>query len=181
MALDRNFFNSINLTPVRNKYYDISAVDNLLVDIRRQAEFINRRYTDMGEELEKAQEAREDYRRKGQVLSQEILSLREELEEARKRAEEAEEKAAALESMADNAGRHLPEDCEQLLSLQSMPAADSRVEEMYAAMKGIYASGLELLEKQWARYRADSALGEVPADLSSKVGKIASVLQEING
>ena len=199
MALDRNYFNSINLEPVKKKYYDISEVDNLLVDIRRQAEFINRRYTDMNEELGKALESKEDYRKKGQILSQEIISLREELEDLRgeleelrtraetaeSRAAEAEEKASELEDALSRGGRHLqseqlqPENDRQAFSAEAAIAAE-RVEEMYVSMKGIYASGLELLEKQWSRYKEDSSAGDIPADLSSKIGKIASALNEIN-
>lgn len=97
MALDRNYFNSIRLEPVKRKFYDIYSVDNLLVDIRRQAELMNHRYDELREDLEEENGIREDLRKKGQILSEEILSLREELQKSEQKASDAEAKAAEAE------------------------------------------------------------------------------------
>lgn len=50
MALDRDYFNSIDLKPVKKKYYSLEEVDALLVDIRAKALAAN-------EETEKLKDA----------------------------------------------------------------------------------------------------------------------------
>ena len=89
MELDRSYFNSIRLNTHRGKFYDVDAVDRLLVDIRSRADALNREIVssrDKVAEMEKTNEAlREENNElflKGQALSQEILSLREELKAA---------------------------------------------------------------------------------------------------
>lgn len=179
MALDRNYFNSINLDPIKRKYYDVTAVDNLLVDIRKQAELINHRYEDMKQELDSALNAREDYRQKGQALSQEIIVLREKLAEAERRAEEAEDRAAALEVIADNvSGKHLAQP--QTIIEDTQPAME-KITEMYSFMREMLTAGIENLDREWQSFSSASVSGEkTPSDLSQKIGKIAAALQEIN-
>ena len=89
MELDRSYFNSIRLNTRRGKYYDVEAVDKLLVDIRSRADALNREVISSREKLAEAEKAAEALREennelflKGQALSQEILSLREELRAA---------------------------------------------------------------------------------------------------
>ena len=89
MELDRSYFNNIRLSTHRGKFYDVDAVDRLLVDIRSRADALNREVVSSREkmaEMEKTNEAlREENNElflKGQALSQEILALREELRAA---------------------------------------------------------------------------------------------------
>ena len=89
MELDRSYFNSIRLNTRRGKYYDVEAVDKLLVDIRSRADTLNREVLTSREKLAEAERTAEALREennelflKGQALSQEILSLREELRAA---------------------------------------------------------------------------------------------------
>ena len=89
MDLDRNYFNSIRLNTRRGKYYDVEAVDKLLVDIRSKADTLNREVQSSREKLAEAERTADALREennelflKGQALSQEILSLREELKAA---------------------------------------------------------------------------------------------------
>ena len=89
MELDRNYFNSIRLSTHRGKYYDVEAVDRLLVDIRSRADALNREVLaarDKVAELERTNESLQEENSelflKGQALSQEILALREELRAA---------------------------------------------------------------------------------------------------
>lgn len=187
MALDRNYFNSIELNPIKMRYYDITAVDNILVDIRKQAELINRRYDDMHRELESVKAAREEYKTKGQALSQEIVALRNELSEMTQRAEEAEERAAAFETMADRNSRHLSQGSNGTESVQESIGAPmsvqpdlSKVEELYNSMKRIYLSGIETLDNQWQSFlKSVEDPGDI-SDLSSKIERIAKTIQEIN-
>ena len=92
MELDRNYFSSIRLTAHRGKYYDVEAVDRLLVDIRRKADILNREILDSREKLAEAMKTADELRDEnsnllleGQTLNQEILSLREQLKEATER------------------------------------------------------------------------------------------------
>ena len=89
MELDRSYFNSIRLNTHRGKFYDVEAVDRLLVDIRSRADALNREVIASREKLAEAEKTAEALREennelflKGQALSQEILSLREELRAA---------------------------------------------------------------------------------------------------
>ena len=89
MELDRNYFNSIRLNTHRGKYYDVEAVDRLLVDIRSKADTLTKEVLSAREKLAEAERTAETLRDenadlflKGQALSQEILSLREELRAA---------------------------------------------------------------------------------------------------
>lgn len=122
MALDRNYFNGIRLDPVKRKYYDIYAVDNLLVDIRRQSELMNQRYEAQRSELEDANAGKEDLRRKGQILSEEILSLRETLQKTEQRALEAEKKTEEAEQRLKEQGQKLEASEMQLKDLQKKAA-----------------------------------------------------------
>ena len=89
MSLDKSYFNSIRLDTFRHKFYSVEAVDRLLVDIRSQADSMNRELEASARQLEEAQktaqtltEENADLLSKGQALSQEILSLREDLKAA---------------------------------------------------------------------------------------------------
>ena len=89
MDLDRSYFNSIRLNTHRGKYYDVDAVDRLLVDIRSRADSLNKEVIAAREKLAEAVKTADTLREentelflKGQALSQEILSLREELKAA---------------------------------------------------------------------------------------------------
>ncbi len=89
MELDRCYFNSIRLNTHRGKYYDVEAVDRLLVDIRSKADVLNREILSCHEKVAGAEKIANTLREKnnelflkGQALSQEILSLREELRAA---------------------------------------------------------------------------------------------------
>ena len=89
MELDRNYFNQIRLNTRRGKFYDIEAVDRLLVDIRSRADSMNREYASVCQKLAEAlqtvdtlREENTDLFMKGQALSQEVLTLRDELKAA---------------------------------------------------------------------------------------------------
>ena len=89
MDLDRTYFNSIRLNTHRGKYYDVDAVDRLLVDIRSKADLLMKEVRTSREQLAEAEKTVDALRDentdlflKGQALSQEILALREELRAA---------------------------------------------------------------------------------------------------
>ena len=89
MSLDKSYFNSIRLDTFRHRFYSVEAVDRLLVDIRAQADTMNRELEASARKLSAAQQTAEtlteenrDLLLKGQALSQEIISLREDLKAA---------------------------------------------------------------------------------------------------
>ena len=89
MSLDKSYFNSIRLDTFRHRFYSVEAVDRLLVDIRAQADTMNRELEASARKLSAAQQSAEtlteenrDLLLKGQALSQEIISLREDLKAA---------------------------------------------------------------------------------------------------
>ena len=89
MSLDKSYFNSIRLDTFRHRFYSVEAVDRLLVDIRAQADAMNRELEASARKLSEAQQTAEtlteenrDLLSKGQALSQEIISLREDLKAA---------------------------------------------------------------------------------------------------
>ena len=89
MSLDKAYFNAIRLDTYRRKFYSVDAVDRLLVDIRAQADALNRELDTARRNLAEEQqtgitlkEENRDLLSKGQTLSQEIVSLREDLKAA---------------------------------------------------------------------------------------------------
>lgn len=181
MALDRNYFNSIDLSPIKRKFYDITAVDNLLVDIRKQAEMINHRFEDMQTAWETAKTSRDEYLMKGQALSQEIIVLRNELEGLKNRAEKAESRVEELEAMLYSSQKNFCEDIDEKRNeVAEEGYAFEKMEEMVASMKNIYLSGIETLDKQWKEFQEKNVSEPVPPDIIGKVGKIAETLMEIN-
>ncbi|MDO5444097.1 MAG: hypothetical protein Q4F31_00565 [Eubacteriales bacterium] len=180
MALDRNYFNSIDLNPVKKKFYDITAVDNLLVDIRKQAELINHRYEDMQSELDNAKSSRDDYKVKGQALSQEIVVLRNELEGLKNRAGKAEMRVQELEELLSRNEKNHDSLADEKSDETATGYGLERIEEMVNSMKNIYLSGIETLDKQWQDFKEDTSSELILPDISGKVGKIAETLMEIN-
>lgn len=83
MLLDKEFFNSISLQPEKKKYFNMSEVNSLLVDIRSRAQQTEEEIDSLSSKLEKSEASAElfrtkaeEYRIKGQALSKEVLSLR---------------------------------------------------------------------------------------------------------
>lgn len=131
MELDRNYFNSIRLSTHRGKYYDIEAVDRLLVDIRSKADALTKEVFSLREKLAEAERTAEGLRDentdlflKGQALSQEILSLREEL-----RAAQAGEASLIPESEENNPPEEAPEQEEP--EQEERPAWEAEDEDFY--------------------------------------------------
>ena len=58
MALDREYFNSIDLKPVRKKFYPVEDVDALLVDIRKNALAANDELESLKKQLAESEKKR---------------------------------------------------------------------------------------------------------------------------
>ena len=171
MALDQEYFDSIEIEVVRKKYYNANKVEAVFADIRRQAEELNRENEALRRELDKqrsrktelsqaAISARDIYRRmidKARAESEEMLAqAREESEAIR---------AAALQQQ---------EDC-----ARQVGACLGRV-------RRAQEEAIEGLSREWQRflcglYPEDRPEQQIPADLSDKVDAIARELSQIGG
>ena len=128
MALDKAYFNAIRLDTYRRKFYSVDAVDRLLVDIRSQADTLNRELDTARRSLAEEQqtgislkEENRDLLSKGQTLSQEIVSLREDLKTAE--AVVVDKEALRAEVLAE-AGA----EAEQIIAKARSEAEEIRVE-----------------------------------------------------
>ena len=163
MSLDKSYFNSIRLDTYRHKFYSIEAVDRLLVDIRSQADSLNRELEASGRKLAEAQQTAEtltdenrDLLSKGQALSQEIISLREDLKAAEAvvvdkealRAEiigqanaEADELLSAARAEAEQCVTSARSEAEQCITSarteaeQCLSAAETKADELLSAAR----------------------------------------------
>lgn len=191
MALDRNYFNNIELEPLRRKYYDVRAVDALLVDIRSKAEMMNRETETLQEKLSQAEamitELRadnEDLFKKGEALSQEVTALRTDLKEARALITESFDNCT-LEPEPEEKNAPAEEAKTSDKILQEAGASRARamqmLENLFERTKEMQSGILEQLDDQWEAFLngVKNSREAVPEDLGSKVESIAKELREI--
>lgn len=171
MTLDREYFNKIGLEAVRKKYYGISEVDSLLVDIRARAEALIARNEALEKENAALRSCNEDLRMKGQVLSQEILSLRSRLQEDEARAETPASAAPVTAAVQ--------QDPSPALAARQQEYIIRRAEAMYSGMKDMHEKAIEDLNRQWQEFLCDFSDTEAPEDLGHKIGLIAREIYEI--
>lgn len=184
MLLDRDFFSSITLNEYRSRYYDISEVDALLVEIRRQADELNTRCCELQARLNEAEtqadawhEKAEGYRRKGIFLSKELVSLRNQLKELQDRPATHMDNNIRAEKFSPGDAEN--EDITGSLRAQQEYAI-RKAETMFNSMKEIHASAIRQLNAQWQDFLAGlENPTEIPADLTQKVSSIAKELNEI--
>lgn len=170
MPLDREYFNRISLGAVRKRYYEISEVDSLLVDIRAKAEELIKRNEALESENAQLRSVNEDLRMKGQVLSQEILSLRSRLDssEADRSPAPGPSAAAAAAPVSDPG-----------LAARQQDYIIRRAEAMYSGMKAMHEGAIEELNRQWQEFLCDFSDTEAPEDLGHKIGLIAREIHEL--
>lgn len=171
MALDKTYFDAIELDVVKKKYYNAKKVDAVLSDIRHQAQEL----TAENERMRAALSALADRRVE---LGDAMLSgqgiYRGIVEKANARAEEivsaAEKRAAAISEEAQ----------------KQREESVRRTERLFNTMKQQHLAAIEALNGEWQQYLCslypDDAPGEaapqeeVPDDLSDKVDAIARQL-----
>ena len=165
MALSREYFNSIELTRMHRKYYDIAEVDSLLVDIRRQALEMEREIEDLKSELNDSGHQKAE-------LGEAILS-------ARTMANQIilEAKQEAAEIIKNTAGDRTSVD---RIRSESQEEIIGRVGEAFEAVKKHYEQGIEETNRLWQDILAVLVSDTEPEDLKQKVGRVASELSEIS-
>ena len=193
MALDRNYFNNIELEPLRRKFYDIEAVDALLVDIRSKAEMMNREAEALREKAANAEAVisslraeNEELFKKGEELSREVTALRGDLEEARAKSAETSEKyeksTLAPEWAEEREAKEKAENSARIL--QEAKACRARamqaLENLFDRTREMQADMMDQLDDQWEAFLSGVRNEEqAPEDLGAKVENIARELREI--
>ena len=193
MALDRNYFNNIELEPLRRKFYDIEAVDALLVDIRSKAEMMNREAEALREKAANAEAVisslraeNEELFKKGEELSREVTALRSDLEEARAKSAETSEKyeksTLAPEWAEESKAQEKNRDSAKIL--QEAKACRARamqaLENLFERTREMQAGVIDQLDDQWEEFLSGVKKEEqAPEDLGAKVENIARELREI--
>jgi DivIVA protein. len=178
-TLDRYYFNSLNLEPVKRKYYDISSVDSVLLDIRTKAETLNKE----NEELKASVKAKDT----------ELQSLREELREAEKRKNELNdavlEARARYKEIMDRANsdaaniRHEALEEKQIMEERARRRQEYAVEkisEICGRMRESHTAQIEELNLMFQQFLCGLEEEDAPIDLSRKIGRIAKEVREID-
>ena len=169
MALDKEYFDAIDLEVVKKKYYNAKKVEAVFRDIQRQAAALEAdnermraaisaladRRVELGDAVISGQGVYRGIVEKANARAQEIVA-------------EAERRAAGIEKR----------------SQQRQEEAVRRTERLFNAMKRQYQSAIDAINGEWQRYlcsldseeaetpeAADTS--EAPDDLSDKVDAIA--------
>ena len=179
MALDRNYFNKIVLEPVRRKYYSLTDVDNLLVDIRSQAtamlqeaESASARVISAEQQAEALCRENTELRANAEALSREVSSLRAEIEELKLN----NDSLLAVQQQSQQRAARPVTDSEDRAALLA------RVERFYVSARDSYVHAISHLDEEWQSLSAEAGVqppSAVPEDLSQKVSSIARELEEI--
>lgn len=150
--LNNEFFNSLRFNKVRRKYYDATAVDTVLLDIRIRAEEMNKELSGLRRTLSEKD------------VEIEILKAR--LLQAEAKADDA---------LKANSAAKNKNEADQNTAL-------SMVGDFYSKVRTGYERQLEDLNEMWQSFLCNYGSQDepVPDDLESKIGRIASEIREID-
>ena len=173
MALDKDYFDSIQIDVVKKKYYNANKVEAVFTDIRRQAEELMAE----NESLRGRLRSQEDQRA---ALGDAVFSAQ---EVSRLIIDNANKQAAAILADAEAIRRRAVLETERQsdYSVQLVESCLRQVREQQAA-------ALETVNAAWQQYLcglypedmpSKPAEEEVPADLSEKVDAIARELEAL--
>lgn len=177
MALDRNYFNNIVLEPVRKKYYSIQDVDNLLMDMRnqangmlREAEALSGRAFSAEQQADALRKENSELRTNAETLSREVSSLRAEVDELKLN----NDSLRVVQKQAQQNAR-------PMTNKEYRAALLARVEKFYVSTRDAYVSAISQLDDEWNSLSEETKakVEEVPSDLSQKISSIARELEEI--
>ena len=172
MALDKEYFDSIQIDVVKKKYYNANKVEAVFSDIRRQAEELIAE----NESLRSQLRSQEDDRA---ALGDAVYSAQ---EVYRLIVEKANQEAAAILAEAEAVRRSamLENERQSDYSIQLVESCLRQVREQQVA-------ALETVDAAWQRYlcglypepQGKTEVEAPPADLSEKVGAIARELEAL--
>lgn len=162
MALNKEYFDSINIDVVKKKYYNANKVNAVFEDIRLQAEALMAE----NELLRTSAGSKDDIA--DAILSARII--------AQKIVQEANEEANAILAAAEKQREELLRDAQA-----KQEYATKRVERCFNSMRAHQLACMEALNSEWQEYLCgldDAVIAEeeeenVPADLKNKVSALA--------
>ena len=178
--LDRDYFNSIDLTSIKRKYYDVTAVDSILVDIRIKANEMNKelarlqsQVASQAAEIEQLRQSVRESENNKLELGNAVISAHAAYNEIVERANaEAEKIISEANSQKEAAEKQAQE---------SQNLALNKIEEFYSAVKSGYENQIDMLNELWQKFLCGlDDEKTAPSDLSEKVGRIASEIREID-
>lgn len=157
--LDRNYFNNLELDPVKGKYYPVDRVDDILVDIRRQA-------LEMNSEIEKLRLQISENNKQKDEISEAVIAAK-----------------AACKEIIEKANLEAAEIVESTKSSIDIPSHSEEyyiqiISEMYSDMKADYEKTVEQMTSRWQRFLINLE-DDVPEDLKSKVSSIAKEVRQM--
>ena len=171
MALDKDYFDSIQIDVVKKKYYNANKVEAVFSDIRRQAEALMEENAELRRRL-RGQDDRRAELGEAVYSAQEVYRLI--VEKANQRAAEILAEAEAMRRSA-----LLETQRQSDYSVQLVESCLRRVREQQKA-------SLESIDAAWQQYlcglypdQEEPAQEEAPADLSEKVDAIAREMQAL--
>ena len=185
MALNKEYFDAINIDVVKKKYYNANKVNSVLEDIRTQAELMYRENLSMKAQLDAINGRKSE-------ISDAVLSAqgiyRDIVEKAARRAEEivkeAERKAASTLREAEEKSAELAAQA-QIQQEHSVKHAEA----LFEKLRNQHQASLNALNAEWQNFlcglypeeieQKEEAAPAVPADLSEKVGLIAKEMFSI--
>lgn len=159
MALNKEYFDSINIEVVKKKYYNANKVNAVFDDIRRQAEALEAENA-----LLRSVGTKDDIA--DAIISARII--------AQKIIQEANEEAAVIISNAEKQSSELLRDAQA-----KQDYATKRVERCFNNMREHQLACMEALNAEWQEYLCglDDAAPDTeeaaPADLKNKVSALA--------
>ena len=156
--LNASYFNNLELDVYYDKYYDADEVDEILVDIRAQAEQMGREILSLREEVSRYEREKDDVRRsveEAKRTCQEIIG--------RANAEAEQIRSSALSSVSQCRGDEF---------------YIKKVEHFYDSVRKQYEESASDLNSKWQEFLV--SLSEPDSDdLKLKVAGIASAIDEI--
>ena len=176
MALNKEYFDAIQIDVVKKKYYNANKVEAVLADIRRQAAEL----TAENERMRQALSALADRRVE---LGDAMLSAQ---GVYRTIVEKANARAAEIEHDARQKAAKIAADTQR-----QQDEAVQRAERLFTSMKAQHQAAIDAINAEWQEYLCglygEEAAAEPPEepeqppeDLAEKVGAIARELFEIN-
>ncbi len=172
MALDRDYFDAINIDLVKKKYYNANKVNAVLDDIREKALSLNEENARMRAELDVLNGQKAEI---GEAVMSAQQIYREIVEKANERAEE-------IVSSAERRRAELRRDNERLEEY-----AVKRVESCFSLAREQHLAAIEAINAEWQEFLCgleldgdwDSAeRADLPADIGARLSAIANGIKE---
>ena len=194
MALDNEYFDSINIDVVKKKYYNANKVNAVLDDIRTQALALSDENSSLRTQLDAFKEQKVEI---GEAVMSAQQLYREIVAKARQRAAEITSKAEAdAKKIVESANAEAEEITAQAESQRSelekksnstQEYAVRRVESVFSSLREQYETALESLNTEWQEFligldsQDETAENEesLPDDIGTKLSAIADGLKDL--